>query len=148
MTTEMHWHDCGGGLAYPHPASALHPGEVRVTDPVTGGEKGRKPAQLGTVDPLALLELAKVGGVGAVKYSRYNYLRGFAWSLGYDALQRHLLAYQSGEDVDPESGLPHLAHAMWHCSALLSFQVRGLGTDDRPPVGRPGTHTFRGGLKR
>ena len=26
-------------------------------------------------------------------------------------------------------------HAAWHCLALLSFLVRGLGTDDRPPKG-------------
>jgi hypothetical protein len=108
------------------------PEETRVTDPVTGGQKNQKLAQLGAVDPLSLLELAKVAGFGSQKYERLNYLKGFKWSLSYDAMMRHLLAYQSGENDDPESGLPHLAHAMWHCSALLSFLLRDLGTDDRP----------------
>ena len=108
--------------------------EERVADPETGGEKGRKLAQLGALDPAALYVLAEVAGSGANKYSAHNYLRGYAWSLSYDALQRHLLKFQMGEDLDAESGLPHLGHAAWHCLALLSFLVRGLGTDDRPPA--------------
>lgn len=104
--------------------------EVRITS-ATGGQKGQKPAQLSSVDPLALLELAKVAGMGAKKYSRGNYLNGYDWSLCMDALSRHFLAWQSGEDVDDESGLPHMAHAAWHALALVSFQLRGIGTDDR-----------------
>ena len=104
--------------------------EVRVTSE-TGGQKGQKPAQLSTVDAVALLKLAEVGGYGGRKYEPHNYLRGYAWSLSLDALWRHVLAFESGEDFDPESGLPHVTHAAWHCLALTSFMVRGLGTDDR-----------------
>ena len=104
--------------------------EVRVTSE-TGGQKGSKLAQLGAVDPAALLELAKVAGFGGEKYERYNYLRGFDWSLSYDAMMRHAMAFWSGEDIDPESGLPHMAHCSWHALALISFASRGIGTDDR-----------------
>jgi hypothetical protein len=104
--------------------------EVRITS-ATGGEKGQKPAQMSTVDAVALLKLAEVGGYGGRKYEPHNYLRGYAWSLSLDALFRHILAFESGEDFDPESGLPHVTHAAWHCLALTSFMVRGLGTDDR-----------------
>lgn len=106
--------------------------EVRVTDPVTGGEKGSKLAQLGALDPGALLELAQVAGYGGQKYARFNYLKGFAWGLSFDACMRHLLAFWEGEDRDPESGLFHTAHAAWHCLALTAFIQRELGTDDRP----------------
>lgn len=105
--------------------------EIRVVDPETGGEKGQKDAQLGAIDPAAIMEVATVAGFGARKYARLNFLKGYSWSLSYDALQRHLHAFWDGEDRDPESGLPHLAHAAWHCLALLSFSRRGLGTDDR-----------------
>ena len=105
--------------------------EFRITDPVTGGQKGQKQAQLGALDPAALLEVGKVAGFGAGKYERYNYVKGFSWSLSYDALQRHLHAFWDGEGNDPESGLPHLAHACWHCLTLLTFSMRGRGTDDR-----------------
>lgn len=108
--------------------------EERITDPVTGGQKGQKLAQMGALCPLALLEVAKVAGFGAKKYERFNFLKGFNWSLSYDALQRHLHAFWSGEDADEESGIYHLAHAAWHCLCLLAFELRGLGNDDRPAV--------------
>lgn len=105
--------------------------ETRVTDPVTGGEKGSKLAQLGSLDPQALYTLSEVSGMGASKYAAFNFLQGYAWSLGFNALQRHLLKFWAGEELDAESGLPHLGHAAWHCLALLSLYQRQLGTDDR-----------------
>lgn len=109
--------------------------EVRVTDPETGGQKGQKLAQLGALDPLALMEVAEVAGFGGQKYERYNFAKGYKWSLSYDALQRHLHLFWAGENRDKESGLFHLAHAAWHCLALLTFYLRGKGTDDRFPRG-------------
>lgn len=107
-------------------------GEIRVVDPETGGAKGQKATQMSTLDPVALDMLGRVGGMGAEKYDRYNYLKGYAWHLSYDAAQRHAQAFWGGEDLDPESGLPHTAHAAWHFNALTSFLVRERGTDDRP----------------
>lgn len=122
------------GVNQPTPAYTYpEDGETRIVDPVTGGAKGSKLAQLGAVDPLALLEVAKVAGYGGEKYERYNFVKGYRYSLSYDALQRHLLAFWGGENTDPESRLPHLAHAAWHCLALLTFSLRGLGTDNRFP---------------
>ena len=108
--------------------------ETRVVDPVTGGEKGSKLCQMGAVDPSALAEVGKVAGFGGEKYARYNFVKGYKWSLSYDAMQRHLMAFWGGENMDPESGLPHLAHAAWHCLALMTFMMRGKGTDDRFPT--------------
>ena len=106
-------------------------GEVRIIDPASGGEKGQKPAQLGTIDPAALLELARVGGFGASKYATYDYVRGFDWRLSYDAMQRHMLEFWNGEDRDSESGLLHPAHAAWHGLSLVTFVLRGRGQDTR-----------------
>jgi hypothetical protein len=106
--------------------------EVTVTDPATGGKKNQKLAQVGALDPGAILAVAEVAGFGATKYARYNFLKGYDWSLSYDAMQRHLMLWYSGEDVDPETGMSHLAHATWHGLALLAFEQRGLGTDNRP----------------
>jgi hypothetical protein len=104
--------------------------EVRTVS-ATGGEKGRKTAELASIDPLALLTLAEVSGFGARKYDSFNYLKGYDWTLSANAALRHLLAFLNGEDNDPESGLPHTAHFAWHGLALTSFLQRGLGTDDR-----------------
>lgn len=126
--------------------------EIRTVS-ATGGEKGRKNAELGSVDPLALLKLAEVSGFGARKYAAFNYLKGYDWSLSFNALQRHALAFWNGEDVDDESGLPHIAHAAWHALALVSFLERGLGTDDRfkqpaPPPSFLEDAQLRGALAR
>lgn len=107
--------------------------ETIIVDPKTGGKKGQKLAQLGALDPKAIMAVADVAGFGAQKYDRYNFMKGYAWSLSYDALQRHLHAFWSGVDRDEESELYHLAHAAWHCLALLTFLIRNKGTDDRPP---------------
>ena len=107
------------------------PEEVRITDPKTGGQKGQKLAQLGALDPLALLEVAKVAGFGATKYERYNFMRGYNWSLSFDAQMRHALQFWSCQDLDSESKIWHQAHVAWHALTLLAFQLRGLGTDDR-----------------
>lgn len=104
--------------------------EERVTSH-TGGQKGRKLAELSALDPQALMLIAEVAGFGSRKYARLNYLLGYDWSLSYDACQRHLMQFWNGEDIDADSGQPHLAHASWHTMTMLSFLLRGLGTDDR-----------------
>ena len=114
--------------------------EVRYVSP-TGGEKGQKLARFGGADPRALEELALVYGYGEGKYERYNYLKGYPWSLSVDALFRHLFAFLDGEDEDPESTLLHVAHVAWHALTLTSYSLRNLGTDDRVPHGRVPTAT-------
>lgn len=44
---------------------------------------------------------------------------------------RHLLAWQAREDLDPESGLHHLAHARADLGMLLELVLTGHGNDDR-----------------
>lgn len=105
--------------------------EVRITSE-TGGQKGQKPEQLHHLDPLALMYLAEVAAWGGQKYDDYNYLKGFDWSLSYDAGQRHQMLHWSGQDTDEESGFYHVAHAAWHNLCQLAFMIRGIGTDDRP----------------
>lgn len=107
--------------------------EVRVISE-SGGQKGQKEARFGGGDPLAYMELARVYGFGEQKYDRYNYLKGYEFSLSVDAMFRHLFAFLAGEDRDPESGLLHTSHVAWHGQALSSFLLRGIGVDDRPPV--------------
>lgn len=110
--------------------------EIRATDPNTGAQKGQKPEQLGALDAMALMEVARVAGFGAEKYEAFNYLKGYPYSWSYNALQRHLHEFWMGRDYDEESGLLHLAHAAWHCLALISFTMRELGTDDRYRIDR------------
>lgn len=105
--------------------------EVRITDPVTGGQKGQKPERFDLMPFDALEEVARVYGAGASKYEDWNWLRGYKWSLSLGALIRHVARFSLGEDRDPETGCLHLAHAAWHCLTIIAFFMRGLGTDDR-----------------
>ena len=107
-------------------------GEVRVVDPVTGGEKGSKPARYDLIPAGPLRRLAEHFGYGATKYADRNWERGYKWSLSFAALNRHLWAFWNGEDIDAESGSEHITAVIWHAMALSEFAGRDLGTDDRP----------------
>lgn len=111
-------------------------GEVRVTSS-SGGQKGSKPAIFEAFPAGALMSIAEVYGFGAAKYDDvHNFRKGYDWSLSWSAMQRHLWAFWGGEDNDPESGLPHMAHAAWHCMTLLSFMTEHPDFDDRvTPMG-------------
>ena len=126
--------------------------EVIIVDPKTGGQKGRKDERYDLFPFDALDEVARVYAVGARKYEDDNWLRGYSWRLSLGALLRHVARWACGEDRDPETGCLHLAHAAWHCLALITFYLRGLGTDDRrppapAPTERPIPRLTRGGAE-
>tara|TARA_R110000737_G_scaffold32008_2_gene50396 strand:- start:580 stop:924 length:345 start_codon:yes stop_codon:yes gene_type:complete len=106
--------------------------EVRITNPDTGGAKGRKLARHELLPPEALTAIAERFGLGAAKYEDRNWERGYDWSLSYGAMQRHLLAWWGGEDLDEEFGDSHLAAAGFHILVLLSFAENYPTGDDRP----------------
>jgi len=84
--------------------------------------------------PLWTLEdEAKVWAYGAKKYKEWNWCKGMAWSVPFACAMRHLSAWQRGEELDRESGLPHLAHAMCNLRMLTLFAVTYPEGDDRPP---------------
>lgn len=78
--------------------------------------------------------IAEVYTMGAAKYADRNWEKGIAYSRIYGAVQRHLNAFWSGQDLDEESALPHLAHAAWGLLALLEFSDKeeDHALDDRP----------------
>lgn len=115
--------------------------EVRTTSR-TGGQKGVKPERFSLLPKLALDAIARVYAFGEQKYAAHNWRRRYEWSKSYDSIIRHVTAFWEGETYDPESGLPHLAHAAFHIFALLTWceeQGEGGEFDDRyrPEVGPP-----------
>lgn len=97
----------------------------------TGGEKGSKPERFSLLPPEALEKIARHYGVGAAKYDDHNWRKGYDWSLSYDSLLRHANAFWSGEDIDEETGSPHMAAVAFHAMTLLVFMVEHPDFDDR-----------------
>ena len=85
----------------------------------------------------ALEKIAEVLEHGAIKYAAHNWRKGIKWSRLIAALFRHLFQFARGENIDPDSGLTHLAHAGCCLLFLLSYQTLEQGEDDRFKVQPP-----------
>lgn len=85
-------------------------------------------ARYDLVPRLGIEESAKVFAFGAAKYGDRNWEEGLTFGRLYAAMQRHLAAYWSGEELDPESGLSHLGHAGC-CWMMLSELALMDGND-------------------
>ena len=78
--------------------------------------------EFGLIPPESLIEIVRVLTYGAKKYARDNWKNVDDASRRYfDASQRHLWAYKSGEKFDPETGISHLAHAA--CSLMFMIHL-------------------------
>lgn len=83
------------------------------------------PSTATAVGCLAFLE-------GSLKYGRSNFREvGVRASIYKDALDRHMTAWFEGEDIDPESGLPHLGKALACIAIIVDAQAAGKLNDDR-----------------
>lgn len=91
---------------------------------------GDKP-RMELLSPWVLKEVAKVMTFGAKKYDSHNWRKGFQWTRPVGASLRHIMAWLEGADIDPESDLPHLAHALCCLMFTLEHQLLNYGVDDR-----------------
>lgn len=83
------------------------------------------------IPPLAALTEAAVWTFGKRKYAAYNWAKGFDYSRVLAAMDRHMTLFRAGENLDEESGLPHLAHIRCCAAMLIDFCSSGAGKDDR-----------------
>ena len=68
---------------------------------------------------------------GEKKYGRYNYLEGMDWSRLIGAADRHLSAFNDGENDASDSNLNHLYHAAANLCMLIEYYEKGIGNDNR-----------------
>jgi len=78
--------------------------------------------------------IAEVMTYGTSKYPDRNWEGGIKWSRIYAAIRRHLAAWWSREDADPDSGLNHLKHVICDVSFLVEYLETHQELDDRPPL--------------
>lgn len=100
---------------------------------LTDNGKGKKydngKSMVGTlcrVFPRALL------GIGqCIRFGQTKYPNPKNWSLVEDglnrytdSLMRHLLKMFAGQDIDPETKLPHIFHVCWNALAISEFYIK------------------------
>lgn len=83
------------------------------------------------IPPEALIELARVYTVGALKYPPDNWKKGGPWSDNVRAINSHLTQWRAGQAVDKETGAHHLMHLAWNAITLMYYEMYDLGQDDR-----------------
>ncbi len=127
------WHDCGTAATEP---VRKQPETSRSDNPKDSIGSAKAPSMtvpttVQALDGLAMLE-------GALKYGRHNYRAAPVRASVYvDALERHLKSWIEGEEIDPDSDLPHLAKARACLGIILDAQICGTLIDDRPPAKVP-----------
>lgn len=65
------------------------------------------------------------------KYPMHNWRLGLPWTDTMDSLERHLEAFKDGEDLDPDSGLPHVYHIACNAAFLVEYYEKHKALDDR-----------------
>lgn len=84
--------------------------------------------------PMFLLRpLMEVSQFGEGKYETYNFLKGGSQNQYLDCMKRHLDKYESpfDDDLDPESGISHLAHVAWNALVAIYMLNNFPELDDR-----------------
>jgi Domain of unknown function (DUF5664) len=104
---------------------------VKRTKKLKGKKFDKGKPKISMIPREAWEEEARVLEYGATKYGRDNYKDGMDWTRVLDASLRHILAFSSGENVDPETGISHLGHAKANLSMLLYYIKNDVGNDDR-----------------
>lgn len=103
---------------------------IKETNPKDQIAVGKVPLHLWPATATAMGAIGLLDGMA--KYGRSNWREaGVRASVYISACQRHLAAWFEGEDTDPDSGLPHLGHALACLAILVDAQAADKLTDDR-----------------
>lgn len=83
------------------------------------------------VDFDSLKPMVRVLEFGSQKYSDHNWKKGLKTTEICESMLRHITAYLNGEDMDPESNLPHIGHIMCNAKFLSYMWLFKKEFDDR-----------------
>jgi hypothetical protein len=93
---------------------------------------GLRKAPLRLLSGPAMIRLACVMGLGAIKYGPWNWRKNKVLHTVYlEAALRHIFQALDGEDVDAESGQPHEAHVMACMMIIMDAKAVSCLIDDR-----------------
>lgn len=127
------YHGPGYGLPpRAKPPDGYVPALTSPEDPkyVQAQKDGKEPLEYVVYEVLALD--ARCHKHGADKYGVRNWRVDNIRASTYEgAMLRHFVAWAKGEDIDPDSGLPHLTHLRACCAVVLDSAAHGTLIDDR-----------------
>lgn len=83
------------------------------------------------LSPIAMIGTADVLTFGSKKYDVHNWRKGMSWSRVIACLLRHTFKFMMGEDIDKESGLPHVDHMGCNVMFLQEYYRTMRELDDR-----------------
>ena len=87
--------------------------------------------QWGLVDFDSLISMVRVLEYGKEKYDAHNWKKGLSYVSTIESMLRHIFSFLKGEDIDPESGLPHTGHIMCNAMFLDYYYNNKKNMDDR-----------------
>lgn len=122
---------CGADSLEKHLPWCLHLAKnIKPSNPKDLIGSGKLPLHLWPTTATAMGSVALLEG--ALKYGRTNWRNaGVRASIYVDACKRHLDAWFEGEEVAPDSGVPHLANALACLAIIVDAQAAGKLNDDR-----------------
>lgn len=104
--------------------------ERKPTNPKDLIGANKLPLHLWPTTATAMGCMGLLDGMG--KYGRMNWrMFGVSASVYFDACKRHLDAWFEGEECAPDSGVPHLAHALACLAIIVDAQANDNLVDDR-----------------
>lgn len=83
------------------------------------------------IDPDFILGIGEVLTKSRAKYEHFNWTKPTNWSTPYESMFRHLMSFQSGENIDPDDGCSHLLKAAVNIMFLYYYTKKHPELDDR-----------------
>lgn len=107
-----------------------------VVNPKQAAAFRDKKPPLDLIERDAMVELAWAMKNGADKYGVGNYrtVGTISARVYVAAIMRHAMAWLDRENLDPDSGINHLAHVMANVNVLYGAIAAGTFVDDRGPA--------------
>jgi Domain of unknown function (DUF5664) len=105
----------------------------KIENPKTRAGSSKVPYS--NIPSQVLTEVGAAMHEGATKYGAQNFRAARVSDCSmYNATMRHLQAHLQGQDIDEDSGTPHLTKAIASLFVWRDAYITGMIEDDRPPI--------------